>query len=93
METAEKTTTSLESLCINTVRVLAADAVQKANSGHPGTAMALSPLGHLLWSKMMNYNPQDPNWPNRDRFAFAAEQASDGRAHSRLLRTTSKRAG
>jgi transketolase len=75
METAEKTTTSLESLCINTVRVLAADAVQKANSGHPGTAMALSPLGHLLWSKIMNYNPQDPNWPNRDRFILSAGHA------------------
>jgi transketolase len=75
METAEKTTTSLETLCINTVRILAADAVQKANSGHPGTAMALAPLGHLLWSKMLNYNPQDPNWPNRDRFILSAGHA------------------
>jgi transketolase len=75
METAEKMTTELETLCINTVRVLAADAVQKANSGHPGTAMALAPLGHLLWSKMMNYNPQDPNWPNRDRFILSAGHA------------------
>jgi transketolase len=75
MEMAEKTTTGLETLCINTVRVLAADAVQKANSGHPGTAMALAPLGHLLWSKMMNYNPQDPNWPNRDRFILSCGHA------------------
>jgi transketolase len=75
METAEKTTTSLETLCINTVRVLAADAVQKANSGHPGTAMALAPLGHLLWSKLMNYNPQNPGWPNRDRFVLSAGHA------------------
>ncbi len=75
METAEKTTTSLEALCINTVRILAADAVQKADSGHPGTAMALAPLGHLLWSKMMNYNPQDPHWPNRDRFILSAGHA------------------
>ncbi len=75
METAEKMTTELETLCINTVRVLAADAVQKANSGHPGTAMALAPLGHLLWSKIMNYNPQDPNWPNRDRFILSAGHA------------------
>jgi len=75
METAEKTTTSLETLCINTVRILAVDAVQKANSGHPGTAMALAPLGHLLWSKMLNYNPQDPNWPNRDRFILSAGHA------------------
>ena len=75
METAEKTTNVLETLCINTVRVLAADAVQKANSGHPGTAMALAPLGHLLWSKIMNYNPQNPNWPNRDRFILSAGHA------------------
>jgi transketolase len=75
METAEKMTTELETLCINTVRVLAADAVQKANSGHPGTAMALAPLAHLLWSKLMNYNPQDPNWPNRDRFILSAGHA------------------
>ncbi len=75
METAEKMTTELETLCINTVRILAADAVQKANSGHPGTAMALAPLGHLLWSKIMNYNPQDPNWPNRDRFILSAGHA------------------
>ena len=75
METAEKTTTSLEALCINTVRVLAADAVQKADSGHPGTAMALAPLGYLLWSKIMNYNPQDPHWPNRDRFILSAGHA------------------
>ncbi len=49
--------------------------MQKANSGHPGTAMALAPLAHLLWSKMMNYNPQDPNWPNRDRFILSAGHA------------------
>jgi transketolase len=75
METAEKTTVSLETLCVNTVRILAADAVQKANSGHPGTPMALAPLGHLLWSKVMNYNPQNPNWPNRDRFILSAGHA------------------
>ena len=75
METAEKTTTEIDSLCINTVRILAADAVQKANSGHPGTPMALAPLGHLLWSKIMNYNPQNPNWPNRDRFILSAGHA------------------
>ncbi len=75
METAEKTTTEQEALCINTVRILAADAVQKANSGHPGTPMALAPLGYLLWSKIMNYNPQDPNWANRDRFILSAGHA------------------
>ncbi len=75
METAEKTTTEQEALCINTVRILAADAVQKANSGHPGTPMTLAPLGYLLWSKIMNYNPQDPNWANRDRFILSAGHA------------------
>jgi transketolase len=75
MEIAEKTTVGLETLCINTVRILAADAVQKANSGHPGTPMALAPAGHLLWSKIMNYNPQNPQWPNRDRFILSAGHA------------------
>ena len=75
METLEKTTVELETLCINTVRILAADAVQKANSGHPGTPMALAPAGHILWSKIMNYNPQNPNWPNRDRFILSAGHA------------------
>ena len=75
METAEKTTVDLETLCINTVRILAADAVQKANSGHPGTPMALAPAGHVLWSKIMNYSPQNSNWPNRDRFVLSAGHA------------------
>jgi transketolase len=75
METAEKVMNSLETLCISTVRVLAADAVQKANSGHPGTPMALAPLGHLLWSRFLNYNPQNPNWPGRDRFILSAGHA------------------
>src|ERR1700730_11027491 len=69
------TTQEIETLCINTVRILAADAVQKANSGHPGTPMALAPLGHLLWSGMTHYNPQNPQWPNRDRFILSAGHA------------------
>ncbi len=60
---------------IDTVRVLAADAVQKANSGHPGTPMALAPLGHLLWSEVMQYNPQNPEWANRDRFVLSCGHA------------------
>ena len=75
METAVQSTVDLETLCINTVRILAADAVQKANSGHPGTPMALAPAGHILWSKIMNYSPQNPNWPNRDRFILSAGHA------------------
>src|ERR1700753_628868 len=65
----------LEQLCINTVRVLSADAVQKANSGHPGTPMATAPMAHVLWSTIMHYNPQHPDWPNRDRFVLSAGHA------------------
>ena len=75
IEAKEKTATGLETLAINTVRILAADAVQKANSGHPGTPMALAPLGHVLWSSVMNYNPQNPKWANRDRFILSAGHA------------------
>ncbi|MGA9213506.1 transketolase [Kaistella sp.] len=60
---------------IDTVRVLSADAVQKANSGHPGTPMALAPLGHVLWRESMNYNPKNPNWVNRDRFILSCGHA------------------
>nr|WP_314498927.1 transketolase [uncultured Chryseobacterium sp.] len=60
---------------INTVRVLAADAVQKSNSGHPGTPMALAPLGHVLWSEVMHYNPKNTEWANRDRFVLSCGHA------------------
>jgi len=66
---------SIEQRGINTVRVLSADAVQQAASGHPGTPMGLSPIGHVLWSKVMKYNPHDPNWPNRDRFILSCGHA------------------
>jgi transketolase len=74
-EPAAATANDLEKLCIDTVRVLAADAVQKANSGHPGTPMATAPMGYLLWGKHMRYNPKDPAWPNRDRFVLSAGHA------------------
>ena len=67
--------TDIEQLAINTVRILSADAVQKANSGHPGTPMALAPIGHVLWSKVLNYNPKNPHWANRDRFILSAGHA------------------
>jgi transketolase len=67
--------TGLEQKCIDTVRVLSADAVQKANSGHPGTPMALAPIGHVLWSELMKYDPRNPEWPNRDRFILSAGHA------------------
>jgi transketolase len=66
----------LEDLCINTIRVLAMDAVQKADSGHPGTPMALAPLAYVLWTRHLRYNPADPNWLNRDRFVLSAGHAS-----------------
>ena len=65
----------IEQLGINTVRVLAADAVQKANSGHPGTPMGLAPVAHVLWTESMSYNPQNPAWANRDRFILSAGHA------------------
>jgi len=71
----ESETKNIRELGIDTVRILAADAVQKANSGHPGTPMALAPVGHLLWSESMNYNPQNPEWANRDRFILSAGHA------------------
>jgi transketolase len=67
----ETTTQDIEQLGINTVRILSADAVQKANSGHPGTPMALAPIGHILWSEYLKYNPKNPNWANRDRFILS----------------------
>lgn len=61
---------------INTIRTLTMDAIQKANSGHPGTAMSMAPLAYLLWNKHLNYDPADPIWPNRDRFVLSAGHAS-----------------
>lgn len=72
---ARKNLKKLEQKCIDTVRVLSVDAVQKANSGHPGTPMGLAPLGHVLWTECMNYNPLNPEWANRDRFILSAGHA------------------
>jgi transketolase len=69
------TTQDIEQLGINTVRILSVDAVQKANSGHPGTPMGIAPIGHVLWAHTMNYNPHNPEWPNRDRFILSAGHA------------------
>ena len=68
-------TQTIEQTAINTVRILAADAVQKANSGHPGTPMGLAPMGHILWTQSMSYNPKNPEWANRDRFILSAGHA------------------
>ena len=69
-------TSSVDLLCINTVRTLSMDAVQKANSGHPGTPMALAPLGYALFTRHMNHDPADPHWPDRDRFVLSCGHAS-----------------
>jgi transketolase len=66
----------LDLLCINTIRTLSMDAVQKANSGHPGTPMALAPLGYTLWTKHLKHDPTDPHWLDRDRFILSAGHAS-----------------
>ena len=70
------TSTAVEQLAIDTVKVLAMDAVQKANSGHPGTPMALAPVGYVLWTRHLRHNPRDPGWVDRDRFVLSAGHAS-----------------
>ena len=70
------TGTELDQLSINTIRTLSIDAVQKANSGHPGTPMALAPLVYTIWNRVMRFDPQDPIWPNRDRFVLSNGHAS-----------------
>jgi transketolase len=67
---------NLDQLCINTIRTLSIDAVQKANSGHPGAPMGLAPVVYSLWHNFLNYDPTDPHWPNRDRFVLSAGHAS-----------------
>jgi transketolase len=67
---------SLDELCIDTIRTLSMDAVQKANSGHPGTPMALAPVAYTLFTRAMRHNPVDPQWPDRDRFVLSAGHAS-----------------
>jgi transketolase len=69
-------TQDIDQLCINTIRTLSMDAVQKANSGHPGTPMAMAPVAYTLWQRFLRYDPQDPIWPNRDRFVLSAGHAS-----------------
>ena len=69
-------TDELEQRGINVIRGLAMDAVQKANSGHPGTPMALAPLAHVLWTRIMKYDASEPDWPDRDRFVLSAGHAS-----------------
>ena len=67
---------ALDELCVNSIRVLAMDAVQQANSGHPGTPMALAPISYLLYTRVMRHAPDQPDWPGRDRFVLSCGHAS-----------------
>ena len=69
-------TTTIEQLSINTIRTLSMDAVQQANSGHPGTPMAFAPVSYAIWNEAMRYDPAAPNWPSRDRFVLSCGHAS-----------------
>lgn len=70
------TETEIGQLCINTIRTLSMDAIQNANSGHPGTPMAMAPVAYCLWQRFIRFDPQDPIWPNRDRFVLSSGHAS-----------------
>jgi len=78
MAVSEQTLTSkqLDTLCINTIRTLAIDAVEQANSGHPGAPMGLAPVAYSLWQNFLRFDPQDPTWPDRDRFVLSNGHAS-----------------
>ena len=67
---------NIDQLSINTIRTLAMDAVQQANSGHPGTPMAMAPVAYCLWQQFLRFDPDDPIWPNRDRFVLSIGHAS-----------------
>lgn len=67
---------AIDQLCINTIRTLSMDAIQKANSGHPGAPMGLAPAGYVLWTRIMNHNPKNPGWLDRDRFVLSGGHAS-----------------
>ena len=66
----------IELTSVNTIRTLAMDAVQAADSGHPGTPMAMAPVAYCLWQQFLRFDPQDPVWPNRDRFVLSIGHAS-----------------
>jgi transketolase len=76
MTSTVQSDTTLDQLCINTIRFLAVDAVQKANSGHPGMPMGAAPMAYLLWTRCLKHNPANPDWFDRDRFVLSAGHAS-----------------
>jgi transketolase len=74
--TAHRGEVDLDRLCINTIRTLSIDAIQKAESGHPGTPMSMAPVAYTLWQRFLRFDPADPIWPGRDRFVLSAGHAS-----------------
>ena len=74
--TAPAKTVDIDNLCVNTIRTLSMDAVQAANSGHPGTPMAMAPVAYTIWNRKMHFNPENPVWFNRDRFVLSMGHAS-----------------
>ena len=66
----------LDQLCVNTIRFLAVDMIQNANSGHPGMPLGAAPIAYTLWSRHLRHDPTDPNWPDRDRFVLSGGHAS-----------------
>src|SRR5687767_10791993 len=75
-ETSTEKFTDVDQLAVNCIRFLSADAVQKANSGHPGLPLGAAPMAYVLWNKFLRFNPKDPNWQNRDRFILSAGHGS-----------------
>ena len=74
-EVAVKSRCPIEQESINTIRTLCIDAIQQANSGHPGTPMAMAPVVYTLWQEFLRFDPEDPIWPNRDRFVLSSGHA------------------
>lgn len=72
----EPVTTTIDQLCANAIRALAIDAVQQANSGHPGMPLGMADAAYVLWTRFLKHNPADPHWPNRDRFVLSAGHGS-----------------
>src|SRR5215211_5185647 len=72
----ENSNPELDQLCINTIRALTLDAVQKANSGHPGLPLGAAPMAYVLWTRFLRHNPRNPKWENRDRFLLSAGHGS-----------------
>src|SRR5258708_18817926 len=76
MDATAQKAVDMDLLCVNTIRTLCIDAVQAANSGHPGTPMGMAPAVYALWNRVLNFDPKDPIWPNRDRFVLSCGHAS-----------------